>query len=76
MRMRNVGDIQDVNFTRSLTSVETTNLHNAWMNDVEDWMIPDCLQEYNDYIKEANELDEDKGKGREMIPSVNCKFDD
>ena len=34
------------------------------MNDVGAWMSPDCLQQYNDLMQEADELDEGKGKGK------------
>ena len=44
-RLCNVGDISDVNFARSLTTEEMTKVHNAWMNDVTDWMSPECLQQ-------------------------------
>ena len=61
-------DIRDQDHRRSLTEEEMRSLHNAWMNDVERWMSPDCLQEYNALISEAEELEsyggKHKGKGR------------
>ena len=62
-RLHNVGEIRDIDFKRSLEKDETRKLHNAWMNDVGAWMSPDCLQQYNDLIQEADELDKGKGKG-------------
>ena len=48
---------------RSLSEAETAALHNAWMNDVSSWMTPDCLQQYDDLIQQADELGF-KGKGK------------
>ena len=64
LRMFNVNEIQDTDFKRSLTHDETKSLHNFWMNDVGAWMSPDCLQQYNDLMQEADELDKGKGKGK------------
>ena len=55
---------QDRDLRRSLSMDETKALHNEWMNDVASWMNPDCLQQYNDLIDEADELDKNKGKGK------------
>ena len=63
-RLHNVGEIRDIDFKRSLEKEETRKLHNAWMNDVGAWMSPDCLQQYNDLIQEADELDKGNGKGK------------
>ena len=50
-------EIEDRNFDRSLTAYETTKVHNRWMNDVDYWMSPGCLEEYNEYIRQADELE-------------------
>ena len=38
--------IRDKDFSRSLDVTETTLVHNAWMNDVADWMHAGCLAQY------------------------------
>ena len=45
---------------------EMNRLTNAWRNDVENWVIPECLQEYRQLLQEQEELDwkkNKKGKG-------------
>ena len=44
MRLNSSGVIRDIDFKRSLAETETAKLHNAWMNDVREWMSLDCLQ--------------------------------
>ena len=63
--LHNVGDIRDLNFKRSLTTEEMRKVHNAWMNDVSAWMSPECLQQYEDLMQQADELDKGKGKGKD-----------
>ena len=57
----------DLNFERSLSNDETKAIHNAWMNDVSDWMSADCLQTYNFRLAQADDLDKQtkKWKGNE-----------
>mgnify|MGYP006875440574 CR=1 FL=1 len=49
----------DKDFTRSLDETEATSLHNAWMDDVSDWMNAECLAQYNQLLTQDS-----KGKGR------------
>ena len=57
--------MQDANTDRDLNHSEIKFIHNAWMNDVADWMSKACLQEYDALIDEANAADKGKkGKGR------------
>ena len=62
--------IPDLDFKRSLDNDETKAIHNAWMNDVSDWMSADCLQRYNFLLAQAEELDKQTktGKGKEKPP--------
>ena len=62
--------IPDLDFKRSLDYDETTAIHNAWMNDVSDWMSNDCLRQYDFLLERAKELDKQakKGKGKEKPP--------
>ena len=66
----NCREIPDLDFERSLDYDETKAIHNAWKNDVSDWMSADCLQTYNDLLTQAEELDKQKkkGKGKEKPP--------
>ena len=57
-RLADEGEISDKNFRRSLTEQETTLVHNAWMNDVADWMNEECLHQYVELLKQ-----EPSGKG-------------
>ena len=63
MELHRLKEIPDIDFKRSLETWEVQSLHNKWMNDVGSWMTPDCLQQYNDLIQEAEELEKGKGKG-------------
>ena len=52
---------------RSLTEDEMNRLTNAWRNDVENWMKPDCLQKYRQLQQEPEKLHwkkNKKGKGK------------
>ena len=51
----------DKDFKRALDEQETKNSRNEWMNDVAAWMIPECLQKYDELMAKADELD---AKGR------------
>ena len=42
-----------------------SKLQDAWMNDVSAWMSPECLQQYEDLMQRADELDKGKGKGKD-----------
>ena len=63
LRLFNNGAVCDTDIWRSLTEEETALLHNAWMNDVTEWMTAECLDKYETLLREANELDRQKGKG-------------
>ena len=39
------------------------------MNDVREWMSLDCLQQFNNLIQEADELDKGKAKGSAAKPA-------
>ena len=43
--------ISDRDLTRSLDENEAKLLHNAWMNDVSEWMNAECLAQYNQLLK-------------------------
>ena len=49
LRLHSLGEIPDIDFKRSLTETETRALHNAWMNDVREWMslirLPPAVQQ-------------------------------
>ena len=64
-----LGEIQDIDFKRSLAETETGALRNAWMNDVRERMSLDCLQHFNNLIQEADELDKGKAKGSAAKPA-------
>jgi len=51
-RLVEEGQIRDKIFSRSLTEAETTLVHNAWMNDVADWMSDECLAKYEELMKQ------------------------
>ena len=54
--------LADLDSERDLTTWEAQEIHNAWMNDVDDWMDSECLQKYTDLIKEANAAKGSAGK--------------
>ena len=55
---------------RSLTEHEMKRLYIAWQNDVEHWMIPECLQQYRQLLEPQKMLGyhrqnkQGKSKGR------------
>jgi len=51
-RLVGEGEISDWDFSRSLTEREATLVHNAWMNDVADWMNEECLAKYEELMKQ------------------------
>ena len=56
------GAWQDSDIDRDLSSAETAEIHNAWMNDVNDWMSNECLQQYYGLIDEADAGKNSAGK--------------
>ena len=56
------GTLEDLDTERDLENWEAIEIHNAWLNDVSDWMNRECLQKYNDLI---NEADAAKGKSKD-----------
>ena len=54
--------LEDLDTERDLENWEAIEIHNAWLNDVSDWMNRECLQKYNDLISEA---DAAKGKSKD-----------
>ena len=63
--------IKDLDFLRDLTHRETSLLHNAWRDDVGEWMSDECRAKYDALIAEADAIDEAKrsakakgGKGK------------
>ena len=63
-------EISDLDFKRSLDNDETKAIHNAWMNQVDDWMSAECLQTYDHLLEQAEEVDAQakKGKRKEKPP--------
>jgi len=45
----------DNDLERALTYEEGRKIHNEWMHDVWDWMIPACLEKYERLLKEDRE---------------------
>ena len=63
-RLADVRDIPDRDCNRSLTEQETSLLHNAWMNDVSQWMSAECLAQHDELLSQAEQDDAAKGKGK------------
>ena len=61
-RLHNEKILPDLDFKRPLTEEGMKPLHNAWMNDVESWMSPECLEAHQHLIEQANELERNRGK--------------
>ena len=61
----NMNEFADRDPSRTLSNDETKKIHNAWMNDVGSWMAEDVLAQYQALLREADELDQQKGKGKQ-----------
>ena len=64
-RLFNMGELPDRDLLRDLGKDDTAKIHNAWMNDVGSWMTEEALAEYDELLREAGELDLEKGKGKQ-----------
>ena len=56
-----ISELADRDYERSLESWEMKRVHNAWMNDVQSWMLPRSLEDY-ELLRGAAQPAKGKGK--------------
>ena len=60
VKLENLGEFEDQNVLRDLNNDEARLVHNAFMNDCEAWMTPECLNDYNRLLAENEQLQNEK----------------